>query len=337
MGPAIDPLDQELLNRLQSDFPICSRPWQALAEPLGLDEAAVLTRLAELKRRRILREISAIFDSKALGYSSALVAAQAAPEALEACAARVSAHPGVSHNYQREHAFNLWFTLAVAPGRQLQAEVDALGRAAGLNRWQAMPALRTFRIGVRFDMRSGQAQASGVAPASKPKARVPLEEADRARVRCLQEDLALISQPFAPMAQSLSVDEAALFAWMAQAQTHGWLRRYAGVLRHREAGFGEGGMGVWETPEARAAELGQAFAEDPAVTHCYERATFDGWPYRLFTMVHGADRAACLGILDAMGRRVPGWTDRAVLFSTKEFKKERVKYFLEPGQVPART
>ena len=332
MAVEMDSLDQRLLNALQRAFPLCARPWEALGEPLGLTEAAVLERVASLKQRRIVRQISAIFDSKALGYRSALVAAQAAPERLEACAAVINAHPGVSHNYQREHALNLWFTLAVPPGVDPAEEAERLGRAAGLLRWQALPALRTFRIGVSFDMETGKAQAlPREAPAAVGVAEPPLL-ADQAAIRALQDDLPLLPEPFTPLAHGLGLPLDGLFDWMAEAGRKGWLRRFAAVLRHREAGFGEGGMGVWAVPGARVAELGARFAADPAVTHCYERPRFEGWPYNLFTMVHGGSREDCARILSAMGRRVPGWTQSAVLFSVREFKKERVRYFVGAPQ-----
>lgn len=330
MAIEMDALDKQLLDAAQSAFPLCHRPYEALGQACGTDERTVQQRLSRLKTGRILRQVSAIFDSKALGYRSALVAAQAPADALEACAQVVSSHAGVSHNYQREHAFNLWFTLAVPPGKELQVEADDLGSRAGLARWQVLPALRTFRIGVRFDLGAGKAQA---APAPKPKSTAPpmSDPCDQAIVRELQEDLPLSAEPFAPIAQRLGKSEDELFEWMAEAGHKGWMRRFAAVLRHREAGFGEGGMGVWAAPQDQVDALGRAFAADPAVTHCYERPTFEGWPYQLFTMVHGKDRDDCLATLRNLGRRVPGWTEQGVLFSVHEFKKERVKYFLENG------
>lgn len=334
MAVELDALDKRLLDAAQAAFPLCARPYEALAQACGTDEREVQRRLSRLKNGRVLRQVSAIFDSKALGYQGALVAAQAPGERLEAAAAVVSAHSGVSHNYEREHDYNLWFTLAVPPGAQLQAEADSLARRAGLARWHVLPALRTFRIGVRFDMGNAQAQAAPAAPpARRGPAPVPGPQ-DQAAIRELQEDLGLSPQPFAPLAARLEWDQETLFDWMAEAGRKGWLRRFAAVLRHREAGFGEGGMGVWAVPADQVEAVGRAFAADPAVTHCYERPSFEGWPYRLFTMVHGTDRDSCRRTLEDLGRRVPGWTDSAVLFSAREFKKERVKYFMpQPPQL----
>jgi DNA-binding Lrp family transcriptional regulator len=328
MAAELDALDKALLDQVQAAFPLCPRPYEALGQACGVEEREVQRRLCLLKDRRILRQISAIFDSRALGYRSALVAAQAPAERLAEAAGVVSAHPGVSHNYEREHALNLWFTLAVPPGTDLAAELKSLACRAGLARAELLPSLRTFRIGVRFDLSAGKAQAAPSAP-SRRQPEPMTDSLDQAVVRELQEDLPLSPQPFASMAQRLDMTQDGLFNWMAEAGRKGWLRRFAGVLRHREAGFGEGGMGVWAVPEEQAETMGQAFAAEPAVTHCYQRPTFDGWPYNLFTMVHGHDRADCVAVLDGLAQRVGGWRERAVLFSTTEFKKERVKYFLE--------
>ena len=333
MALELDLLDQRLLNAAQRAFPLCRRPWQALGGPLGLDEDEVLARFSRLRTGRVLRQISAIFDSKALGYYSALVAAQAPPGGIEAAAAIVSAHAGVSHNYQREHRFDLWFTLAVPCRRDLKAEADRLGQRAGLLEWHLMPALQTFRIGVAFDLEKSQAGALSAAPQPSRRALAQFPgPSDERAVRVMQEDLALIAEPFGPLAKALGWSQEELFDWMAEAGRHGWLRRYAAVLRHREAGFGEGGMGVWSVPPEQVQAVGRAFAQDPLVTHCYERPSFDGWPYNLFTMVHGKERADCQAALEALDQRVPGWKLRSLLFSTREFKKERVRYFLEDAR-----
>jgi len=324
----LDALDQGLLNAVQTDFPLVSHPFARLGLPLGLGELEVIERLKGLRERRILRQIAAIFDSRALGYRSVLVAAQCPPGRIETCAAVVNAHPGVSHNYQREHALDLWFTLAVPGDHDLTEAAARLAQEARLVQVHLLPALRTFRIGVAFDLKRGRARAQTAPPPSAATA-PPLDNLDRAVVRALQDDLALVPEPFLLLAQRLRWTEDGLFGWLRGAQEKGWLRRYAGVLRHREAGFGEGGMGVWSVPDERVLAVGTAFAAEAAVTHCYQRPRFDGWPYNLFTMVHGQGREECLATLDGLAARVDGWTARDVLFSTREFKKERVKYFLE--------
>src|SRR5438128_3423925 len=126
----LENLDRELLNAVQWDFPLEPRPFAALGERLGLDEPAVRARVARVKELGVLRQLSAIFDTRALGYGSALVAAKIDSERVDDAAAVISAHPGVSHNYKRNHAYNLWYTIAVPPGDDLASHVDALHRAS---------------------------------------------------------------------------------------------------------------------------------------------------------------------------------------------------------------
>src|SRR5947208_2596428 len=116
----IDPVDSQLLNLLQTQIPLVERPFAVLGQQAGISEAEALERVKRLRNpappaRPIIRQISAIFDSKSLGYETTLVAAKIAEDKLDAAAAIINKHPGVSHNYRRNHAFNLWYTLAVPP------------------------------------------------------------------------------------------------------------------------------------------------------------------------------------------------------------------------------
>src|SRR3954453_1597285 len=112
----LDDVDRELLNALQWDFPVVARPFEVLAERLGISEPDVRARVQCVKDSGVLRQLSAIFDTRALGYSSALVAARVDGDRVDGAAAIISEHPGVSHNYKRNHSYNLWYTLAVPPG-----------------------------------------------------------------------------------------------------------------------------------------------------------------------------------------------------------------------------
>ena len=114
-------LDADLLNAVQWSFPLTATPYADLADRLGRTEDEVLTSLRAAKAAGVLRQLSAIFDTRALGYSSALVAAKVDPDHIDDAAAVISGHPGVSHNYKRNHAYNLWYTLAVPPGEDFDA------------------------------------------------------------------------------------------------------------------------------------------------------------------------------------------------------------------------
>ena len=144
--------DRELLNAVQWDFPLEPRPYAALGERLGLSEPEVRARVAAVKEAGVLRQLSAIFDTRALGYNSSLVAAQIDPDRVDEAAATISAHPGVSHNYKRNHAYNLWYTIAVPPGESLDEHLEVLHDQSGAIVTRKLPTLQLYKIGVKLDM-----------------------------------------------------------------------------------------------------------------------------------------------------------------------------------------
>lgn len=329
----MDDQDRRLLNVIQADFPLVSRPFQALGGSLSLGEAQVIDRIAALKERRIVRQISAIFDTRSLGYRSSLVAMRVPPERLEAAAAAVNSHPGVSHNYKRNHAFNLWFTLAVPPTSDFEWTVQHLHAMAGAESTRVLPTLRLFKIGMQLDMegKSGadrvESRNAGYDEGRRPPAgRDGLRPIDIAAIRELQEDLPLIPEPYRPMAGRMGASEEVLFDVAAHLTAQGYLRRMAAVLHHREAGFRANAMGVWVVPPERAEEVGQIMGSFKGVSHCYLRPTYPDWPYSIFTMVHGQKARDCQEIISAISQAT-GITEYALLYSTKEYKKIRLKYF----------
>jgi len=349
MRADLDPADRALLARVQAGVPLVPRPFAALARELGADEADVLARLRRLAGARVLRQLGAIFDTRACGYASALVAARVTPACLPAAAAAVGAHPGVSHCYERAHAWNLWFTLAVAPTSALGlgGTVARLGEMAGADRMRVLPALRTFKIAARFALDAGgeiapdrggraglpcgarnpppAADGRGACPGS-PSAAAPLSEVEVAVVRALQRPLALEPEPFAAPARAAGLGTEALLARAAALGERGVMRRFAGLLNHRRAGFAANAMAVWALPAARRAPAGRRMAELPAVTHCYERPTFPDWPYALFSMVHGRTREECEATIAAIASAIRPEA-AATLWTVREFKKTRLMLF----------
>jgi DNA-binding Lrp family transcriptional regulator len=326
----MDDRDKRLLNAIQADFPLRARPFQVLGTALGLAEAEVIARLGEYKRQRLLRQIGGIFDTRSLGYQSSLVAMRVRPDRLEAAARVVNGHPGVSHNYERNHGFNLWFTVAVPPESDLAWTVDRLHEMAEAESTRLLPTLRLFKIGVQFDMegksgteRSEAAYNDARRPTAGPDGLRPV---DIAVIRELQEDLPLVPQPFAPMAERVGIAEEEFFAVAGCLKARGYMRRMAAVLRHREAGFRANAMGVWVVPAERAEEVGRIMGSFTGVSHCYLRPTYPDWPYSVFTMVHGQDAQDCQEVIDAIGHAT-GIGEYALLYSIKEYKKIRLRYF----------
>jgi siroheme decarboxylase len=326
-------LDRELLNAVQWDFPLEPRPYAALGERLGLSEPAVRERVAAVKAAGVLRQLSAIFDTRALGYDSSLVAAKIDPERIDDAAARISDHPGVSHNYKRNHAFNLWYTIAVPPGESLDEHLDVLHRESGAVVTRKLPTLRLYKIGVKLDM-TGKTAADAKAevaeherPERRPHMDAPvLSDLEVATIRVVQEDLPLVERPFAAYGEQIGASEDQVLELLASFKARKLMRRFAAVMNHRSAGFKANAMGVWAVPEDQLDELGPQMAGFALVSHCYRRPTYPDWPYSVFTMVHGKSARDCEATIAAV-RAETGVDDYALLWSVKEYKKTRVRYF----------
>ena len=299
----LDEADKRLLNALQSRFPLDPRPFAAVAGELGTSEADVLDRSAYLLRERIIREITPIFDTTALGYSSMLVAAKVDAENPHRAAGIINEHPGVSHNYLRNHDFNLWFTIATAPDS---------------------------RLGLDGTLEGGTDRLAAPVAAVEPQPRdpVPLDGFDIAVIRALQGPMEVRPDAYAPAAQELGIPVAWMLEHLEGMIERKLLRRVAAILFHRRAGFSANGMGVWKVPEDRIMELGPRMAAVRGVSHCYRRPTYPDWPYSVFTMAHGRSKEECDAVLDGVGAVCGlGGGDRSTLYSSTEFKKIRLHYF----------
>ena len=325
----LDAVDRTLLDRLQSDFPLTLRPFSTLGQALELDEAEVLARVRCLKEEGVIRQIGAIFDTRRLGYQSTLVAFHVENEDLEDVATQISAHSGVSHNYARPHHYNLWFTLAVPPDQELAEEVRHLVQKAGVDDWLNLPALRTFKIKTHFKMQDSNRPRRAALPGKPASSARPFGPADVPFVRALQKDLALVPRPFVEATQWLGVSEEGLLDRAREMQSAGIMRRFGAVLRHRQVGYSTNGMACWVVPESQIEEMGCRAAEFTQVSHCYQRPAYPPrWPYTLFTMIHGKTTDEVQSTVNHISKeaRVQRYE---VLYSTREFKKERVRYFEE--------
>jgi DNA-binding Lrp family transcriptional regulator len=181
-----------------------------------------------------------------------------------------------------------------------------------------------FKIEVRLDMETGVSNADGPPP---PKVDIPpLTDDDIRAIRGLQVDMPLVSRPFAAEAESVGMTEDELLAFGHTFVADGRMRRCAAILAHRRAGFLANGMGVWKMPEDKASELGYEIASFPQVTHCYQRPTYEDWPYRVFSMVHARTADKVREVIEGISAQT-GLDEYDILFSTREFKKTRVPYF----------
>ncbi len=328
----LDETDKRLLNALQSRFPLAPRPFEAVARQAELSPEAAMRRTQELLDDRIIREITPIFDTTALGYSSMLVAARVDSEHPQRAAAVINEHPGVSHNYLRDHDFNLWFTIATAPDSQLGVDgtLDVLKELSGAESIRKLPTLTMFKINMNLEMEGGTEQLAAPVEAVEPRPRdpVPFNDFDVAVIRALQGPMQVRPDAYAPAAAELGIPVERMLAHLEGMVERKLLRRVAAILFHRRAGYSANGMGVWKVAEDEIAEIGPRMAAVRGVSHCYRRPTYPDWPYSVFTMAHGRSKDECDAVLDGVaGVCDLHGDDRATLYSSTEYKKVRLRYF----------
>lgn len=324
------PEDAKLLAAIESGVPLVREPYAHLAAGLGLPEDDLLARLARLRGPEgKVREISGVFDAAALGYEQTLVAFAVADDAADEAGRLVASHPGVSHCYLRAAAVNLWFTLAVSPGSALGLDrtVDLLAGRCGATRRLMLPAERRYKLHVRF-AGDGPAAPSPERAGPRDAARPPtLTYEQRRAVRALQRDLPGRRDPFAGPAAAEGLDANMLLVHASDLLTAGQMRRYAAVLRHRAAGARANVLVAWPVAPERADAAGAALARRPEVSHCIRRPARPGWPYAVYTMVHGPDEASCRRAIAEMKATVPTGEPPAELRTLREYAKRRVRLF----------
>ena len=322
--------DKELLNEIQWTFPLVTRPFDAIAKKFDTTPEIIKEKLNNLKEIGVLRQLSAIFDTRKLGYTSSLVAMEIEHDQLEHVASQINRHPGVSHNYERDHQFNLWFTLAVPPGADLNSELEKFNVLKGIKKVRMLPTLQLFKIGVKLDMIDDKKH--DVAPTEEKKEikNIKFEptEDDKDFIRELQKDMEIIDEPFVKAANNLGITEDELFSKMKHYESLGVLRRFAAILRHRQVGFTANGMIVWKVPEDRITSVGETLGSFPQVSHCYERPTYDDWPYNVFSMIHCKTHDEAYDVAKTIQNQIDV-NEYKILFSSREFKKTRVEYFVE--------
>ena len=328
----LDDLDRRLMNVMQGQFPLHPRPYAQVAELAETTEDDALSRVQHLIDERIIRQVTPIFDTRALGYSSMLVAAKVDSENPHRPAQIINSHPGVSHNYLRNHEFNLWFTIATEPDSKLGLDgtLEVLQRLTGAESVRQLPTLTLFKINMDLEMVGDTNALASAAVAAPPRELEPieLEDLDIAVIRELQGDMPVVPEPYQPAADALGLPVERLLTHLEGMRERGALRRVAAILYHRRAGFSANGMGVWNVPEEQIDEIGPRMASYRGISHCYRRPTYPDWPYSVFTMAHGRSKEECDAVLDGVARvcELEG-DDRSTLYSSTEFKKIRLHYF----------
>ncbi|MDI6809315.1 MAG: Lrp/AsnC family transcriptional regulator [Candidatus Eisenbacteria bacterium] len=314
-----------LLDLLQDGFPLTRRPFLSIGKSMRRSEDWVLTNLGKLMEEGVVREISGIFDSRKLGFVSTLVAMKLPARRVDLAGKIVSREPGVSHNYRRDHEFNLWFTVTADSQAALTRTLGKLRTRLRPERILVLPSLRVFKIGVSFDMSGGKKTRRN---RNVPSRSFRLTSFDTKLVVALQRRIVPVRRPFESAAREFDIEEGRLIAGAKELIRKGFMRRFGAVLRHRNAGFAANAMTAWKIPKNDVDAFGRIASSFPQVSHCYERPVLRGWPYSVFVMIHGRTKRQCKEVMEGIADKT-GARDYEILYSTKEYKKERVRYFVQ--------
>ncbi|SFZ99010.1 Heme biosynthesis protein related to NirD and NirG / Heme biosynthesis protein related to NirL and NirH [hydrothermal vent metagenome] len=319
-------MKNELLYELQNAFPMAEKPFELVAQKLNTSENEVLSLVQSLKDEKIIRQTSAIFDTKRLGYKSSLVAFKIDPNRVDAAANIINMHPGVSHNYLRNHDYNIWFTMAVSPDSKfgLEKTIEILKERTEAIDAIVLPTLKMFKISVKMDTTGKRAKKEKVKKLSHKE--IELTPKHIAVIKELQKDISIVKEPFREASKKLGLSYDEFFSIANELKESGVMRRFASILNHRKAGFSANAMSVWAVPEDKGEVIGKEMAEFSAVSHCYLRPSYPNWPYNLFAMVHAKTQEECDELIEEMAKE-SGLKEYGKLYSTKEFKKQRLVYF----------
>lgn len=320
------PVDLALVDRFQRDLPLIPRPYQAMGKAIGISESSVIARLARHHASGIVSRVGAVFKPHSIGMST--LAAMAVPrQAVDSVATLVNGYPAINHNYEREHRYNLWFVAVGEDESAVESVLLDIESRTGLPVLR-LPLLRDFHIDLGFSLAGTTKVGRRPARPVGMVGRQSLSTEEQQLVAALNPGLPFVSRPFREIARAIGSSEnnviGHLEAWLAA----GIIRRLGVVVRHHELGYRANGMVVWDIDDSTLASAGRQLATFPWVTLCYQRPRrLPEWPYNLFTMVHGLNKAAVAAQVAQMAAEAKiEEAPRETLFSTRRFKQTGARY-----------
>jgi len=329
----LDSIDRKLLNILQNNFPLIENPFEYIGNMLNIPEDDVIARIRLLKNEKgIIRQISPVFDTKRLGYQSSLIAFKVNEKDIDKTAEIINKHPGVSHNYKRDCEYNLWFTITVPPECDLEKNCKKLIELSNVSEFLFLPAVKLYKLGVKFDLEDVNSSNYKEDSLIFNKYNVEkiedekLSEIDVDCIRTLQNDIPLVPQPFKIMAENINIAHWELLRFIRRFIKAKKIRRFSAVINHRNAGFLSNAMVVWKVENEKIDECGAVISGFKQVSHCYRRAVCPNWQYPLYSMIHARTKKQCENIISDIAKKIDV-NDYKPIYSLKEYKKERIKYF----------
>jgi DNA-binding Lrp family transcriptional regulator len=324
----LNPLQRALLNDYQHGFPLTKQPFHTIAEHLETDVTIVMRTLEKLKHDGFISRIGPVFRPNTIGAST-LAAMSVPPSSLHLVADIVSAYPQVNHNYEREHALNLWFVVNTDSVEQRDAVIANIQWVTGIS-VISLPLVRDYHIDLGFnidfdDLPQLPKRLNGIERTTNSK-KNGTNKSDFISV--IQTGLTISEKPYSVLAQQTGLTEDAVIDRIQDMIAQSTIKRFGVVVRHHELGYRANAMCVWDVPDDLVETLGERLAQSPHVTLCYQRPRrLPQWRYNLFCMIHGKSRETVLGhIRDLIERYAIGDLPRAVLFSGRRFKQRGAYY-----------
>ncbi len=325
--PMPSPLGRAFINQFQGGFPLCDRPFEEAALALGTDEATLITAVQGLLEAGILTRFGPLWDAERLGGRFTL-AAMAVPEPdFEGVARLLEASTEVAHNYRRDHELNMWFVLATPTEQALQAALRRIQSVTGLSVYD-FPKLKEYHLGFWLHLDEDGGIGLRRVERERPTGALVLDALDLALVEATQAGLPLDPQPYEVVALEVGSDAQTVQERLRRLLAAGAARRIGAVPNHYRLGLKGNGMTVWDIDEAQVDALGERIGALDCVSHCYRRPPhLPLWPYNLFAMVHGRDRAEVTAAATQIEALVgTHCRDHRVLFSEAILKKTGLRF-----------
>jgi siroheme decarboxylase len=306
-----------LIDRWQHDFPLVEKPFEVVGRFAALDQDETIGIFRKMRDNDVISRVGAVVRPNTVGAST-LAAMQVPEEWLEQVAALVSREPLVTHNYEREHALNLWFVIAGASQQAIAATIQRINRQTGLEVVD-LPMLEAYHLGLGFSL--------GVAPPHRREVANPADyrtdPRDKAILAAIEDGLPLIERPYRAVADTLDLRQSEVIDRLDHMNASGIVTRFGCVVRHEKLGYRSNAMAVWDVPDDRRDVVVESFARHPKVTLCYRRPRHPPlWPYNIFCMVHARSRWDAYSVIDEINLEADtGLLRQAVLFSKRCFKQ----------------
>ena len=328
----LDKQDKELLQLLQDNFPVEKRPWTNLGKILGIPEEEVLSRIQRLSSDGFIRKLRTILDAKKLNTcSSTLMAMKVPEEKMEGVVNVVNEYMSVTHNYRREHDYNLWFTVTTCGSKDLGSTVDEIIRRTGIPEHDILdlPTTSVFKIDVRFKFTNGGLKAMNGNYNGNTNGNTNVNNADainKAIIRTTQEKIPLVNEPFAEIAKETGISQDEVIARLNELISVGVIKRLGISVNQRKIGIVANAVVAWKVPQEQVKRVGNMLSAYREITHCYERVTVPGkWEHNLFTVIHSYNRESVEETARMMSEAV-GISDYLVMFSNEQFKRTSVMH-----------